>query len=221
MHSSRLNRFAIAFAAALTACTTDAPKTSTDSATVSPTTQTSAATPDTQVATVPPAAPPPAPEPTAPRDTGVIPPLANGWAVRPAGIGPVKAGMSVEAANNALGGTLAIPAKLSECDYVRPKSEPKHLAFMVESGKVSRVEVQPGSTITTAEGAKIGDTEERIKTLYPGVEVRPAKYGTGHTLVMTPKDGGNNRIVFETDGKKVVSYRSGRMPAVEYVEGCG
>jgi hypothetical protein len=40
-------------------------------------------------------------------------------------------------------------------------------------------------------------------------------------MEVTPKNGGNNRIVFETDGKKVVKYRSGRLPAVEYVEGCG
>jgi hypothetical protein len=40
-------------------------------------------------------------------------------------------------------------------------------------------------------------------------------------MEFTPKGGGNNRIVFETDGKKVVKYRSGRLPAVEYVEGCG
>ncbi len=91
-------------------------------------------------------------------------------------------------------------AKLGECGYVRPKSAPKHLAFMVESGRISRVEVQAGSDIGTAEGAKIGDAESRIRTLYPGVEVRPS---------------------FETDGKKVINYRSGTLPAVEYVEGCG
>ena len=28
------------------------------------------------------------------------------------------------------------------------------------------------------------------------------------------------RIIFETDGKRVVKYRAGRGPQVEYVEGC-
>lgn len=144
------------------------------------------------------------------------------WQVTAAGIGDVKAGMSVEEANVVLGGALAVPAKLQECDYIRPKTTPKNLAFMVEKNQISRVEVQPGSNITTAAGAKIGDTEDKIKSLYAGqIEVRPAKYGSGHTLVVTPKNGGNNRIVFETDGKKVTKYRSGRLPAVEYVEGCG
>ncbi len=137
------------------------------------------------------------------------------------GYGNVKAGMTIQEANAALGNSLVIPAKLQECDYVRPRSTPKHLAFMVEKGKISRVDIQPGSDAETASGAKIGDTEERLKSLYPDLVVRPAKYGSGHTLVVTPATGGNTRIVFETDGKKVVKYRAGLLPAVEYVEGCG
>ena len=128
--------------------------------------------------------------------------------------------MSVEEANVILGNTLTIPAKLQECDYVRPKS-PKGVAFMVEKGTISRVDVQPGSAVTTVAGAKIGDSEDHIKSLYPGIDVKPSKYAPGHYMEFTPKSGGNNRIVFETDGKKVVKYRSGRLPAVEYVEGCG
>ena len=173
------------------------------------------ATQDTQKAVVPPAEKEtPAPPPASPAEA------AGKWQVTAAGIGEVKAGMSVKEANAALGNVLVIPAKLQECDYVRPKS-PKNLAFMVEKGEISRVDIQPGSDIATVAGAKIGDGEERIKSLYPGVEVKPAKYAPGHYLEVTPKDGGNNRIVFETDGKKVVKYRSGRLPAVEYVEGCG
>lgn len=159
--------------------------------------------------------PAPAPAPPAPPEE-----KAGQWQVTPAGIGAVKAGMSVEEANVILGNSLTIPAKLQECDYVRPKSQ-NGVALMVEKGEISRVDVQPGSSVATVAGAKIGDSEDRIKTLYPGIEVKPAKYAPGHYMEFTPKDGGNNRIVFETDGKKVVKYRSGRLPAVEYVEGCG
>ena len=130
--------------------------------------------------------------------------------------------MSLDQANVILGNALVIPAKLQECDYVRPGSTLKHVAFMVEKGQISRVEIQEGSDIATAAGAKIGDSEDRINTLYRGqVESRPSKYTSGHTLIVTPENSGNNRIVFETDGKKVLKYRSGRLPAVEYVEGCG
>jgi hypothetical protein len=83
-----------------------------------------------------------------------------------------------------------------------------------------RVEVRRG-TIATSTGARIGDSEDKIKTLYPGqVSVTPHKYTQGgHYLTVTPPSS-TDRIIFETDGKKVVNYRAGQRPQVEYVEGC-
>lgn len=69
----------------------------------------------------------------------------------------------------------------------------------------------------------IGDSEERIKSLYPNrVAVSPHKYTDGHYLTVTPAEKADSayRIIFETDGKKVVHYRAGVRPQVEYVEGC-
>lgn len=198
----------------LAACTTDKSTTSDSGATVA-----ANATEDARKAVIPPAdkeAPPQAP-PQAPPAEPIE--TAGKWQVTAAGIGGVRAGMSLEEANVILDNALTIPRKLQECDYVRPKS-PKGLAFMVEKGEISRLEVRPGSNVATVAGAKIGDSEERIKSLYPGIEVKPHKYTDGHYLEFTPKNGGNNRIVFETDGKKVLRYQSGRLPAVEYVEGC-
>src|SRR5215212_3204380 len=144
---------------------------------------------------------------------------AGEWEVTAAGIGTLRAGMSLDEAKIILHDNLAIPTKLQECDFVRTKTGPKGIMFMVEKGAIARVDVTSGS-VATAEGAKIGDSEERIKSLYPGqVAVQPHKYTEGHYLVITPKGGGDNRIVFDTDGKKVTRYRSGRMPAVQYVEG--
>lgn len=130
--------------------------------------------------------------------------------------------MTLEQANAALGNDLAIPAKLEECDYVRPKSGPKGIAFMVEQRRISRVDVSEGDIATSA-GARIGDSEAKIQSLYPGrVAVQPHKYTDGHYLVVTPASPADSayRIVFETDGSKVLRYRSGRQPAVQYVEGC-
>jgi hypothetical protein len=91
---------------------------------------------------------------------------------------------------------------------------------MIEDGKVVRVEVRRGD-VATSTGARIGDTEARIKTLYPNVSVMPHKYTPGgHYLTFAPASSVDSEIVFETDGKRVVNYRAGLRPQVEYVEGC-
>lgn len=164
--------------------------------------------------------PPPDAAPATPSTSSSGDRKVGDWDVTPAGIGPLRAGMTLAESKTVTHDNLAVPAKTSECDYVRPKSGPKGIAIMFEKGVLSRVDVTVG-TVKTVDGAGIGDSEDRIKSLYPGqVKVTPHKYTDGHYLVVTPAGGGENRIVFETDGKKVTRFRSGREPAVEYVEGC-
>lgn len=80
------------------------------------------------------------------------------------------------------------------------------------------------SRVTSLSGAKIGDTEARIKSLYPGqIEVTPHKYlSNGHYLTFVPKNSQDqaNRLIFETDGSRVTAFRSGKLPEVSWVEGC-
>jgi hypothetical protein len=138
------------------------------------------------------------------------------------GIGPIRAGVTVAEAAQAIGGGFAAPkGGTAGCTYAVLTKAPPGLAVMLEDGKVARVDVRSG-TIATAAGARIGDSEARIKTLYPDrVTITPHKYVRGgHYLTVTPADT-NYRIVFETNGKKVTSYRSGRTPEVEQVEACG
>ena len=144
------------------------------------------------------------------------------WKVNMRGLGPIQAGMTLDEANAASGNRLIIPATLEECDFVRLGKGPDDPLFMVEQRKIARVDVVRSSIITTEAGAKIGDTEDRIKALYPGVATQPHKYTDGHYLVVTPSATADQpyRLIFETDGQKVLRYRSGRMPFVEYVEGC-
>ena len=139
------------------------------------------------------------------------------------GIGPIRSGMTVAEAAKAMGGGFAAPrGGSSGCGYAVMPKAPPGLAVMIEKGKVARVEVRRG-TIPTSAGAKIGDTEARINSLYAGrVTITPHKYTPdGHYLTVTPTDKSPHRIVFETDGKVVTEYRSGSLPAVEYVERCG
>jgi hypothetical protein len=111
-----------------------------------------------------------------------------------------------------------------ECDYflfaddtVRGSAH-----FMVVNGQIARVDLND-SSIATAEGARMGDSEQRIMQLYPGrVTVQPHKYTDGHYLVIRSSDPADtvHHIIFETDGNVVTAFRAGRMPEVKYVEGC-
>ncbi|AVH70982.1 hypothetical protein [Nostoc sp. 'Lobaria pulmonaria (5183) cyanobiont'] len=140
------------------------------------------------------------------------------------GIGTVQVGMTVPQAAKAAGTKLVGDAPNNNCYYVKPQNQPKNLSFMVTKGRISRVDVRQNNQITTLKGAKIGDTEAQIKSLYPGqIKVTPHKYvQNGHYLTFIPKDRGdrNYRLVFETDGKLVTEFRAGKLPEVEYVEGC-
>jgi hypothetical protein len=94
---------------------------------------------------------------------------------------------------------------------------------MVEGGALVRVEVRGGST-PTAGGDRLGDSEAQVQSRYPGmVRVQPHKYEAGHYLVVVPAPPADSlhRLVFETRGGRVVRYRAGLYPPVEYVEGCG
>lgn len=210
-----MNRRVAITAILLTACS-DAPKTAEDSAVAARAVaeQTIA---DQKAALIPKGESASTAAPTAPspeEKTG------GEWDVTFSGIGPLRAGMSLDEAKIVMRDNLDIPAKLEECDMIKTKTGPKGILIMVEKNEVSRVDVTSGA-VATVDGAKIGSTEDQIKSLYPGqVEVQPHKYTSGHYLVVKPKSGGDNRLVFETDGKKVTRYRSGKMPAVQYVEGC-
>jgi hypothetical protein len=143
------------------------------------------------------------------------------------GIGDVPIGLTVSETAKAAGVKLVSlddSSPKESCYYLKPQKTLKDVGFMVIDGRVARVDVWSGSKITTLRGAKIGDSEARIKSLYPGqIKVTPHKYVTsGHYLTFTPKDkaDSNYRVVFETDGKRVTQMRSGKLPEVEYIEGC-
>lgn len=134
----------------------------------------------------------------------------TGWEVGPQAAGPVRFGVT--------------PAEGGDgCHYIVPAGAPTGLRFMAESGRVVRVDVDSAGPATDR-GARVGMTEAEIARLYPeGLRTMPHKYvNGGHYLVFTPPGADSGfRIVFETDGRRVTSYRAGIEPAVEYVERCG
>jgi hypothetical protein len=140
------------------------------------------------------------------------------------GLGQVQIGMQLSEAVN-MGLLSENPNLKPECDYVFPAvgaGIPEGVSVMVVRGKLARIDVDTG-TVTTEEGAKIGDTEDQLRELYDGVEVTPHKYiEKGHYFTVRGDSASAGRaIVFETDGQRVTMFRSGRFPEVGWVEACG
>ena len=169
-----------------------------------------------------PAAPAAAPSPTpaAPADSVVDPAR---WVLRADGVGPVRVGMTVAEANQAVSGGLDRTTGLEQCDYVRPKQGPAGVSLMVVDGRIARVDVRDSARVSTVAGVLPGESEARVREAYPGVRVQPHKYDErGHYMIVIPGAPSDtlHRIVFETDGSKVTSMRGGLFPTVEFVEGC-
>lgn len=139
------------------------------------------------------------------------------------GIGPVRVGMTLaEVARATSSGIHLVGTDSTECSYLNWRDGPPGVLIMAEGGRVVRVDVR-NPAIATPEGIKIGSTEADVQQRYAGhVEVLPHKYADGHYFVVTPRNPVDSdlRMVFETDGRKVETFRGGRVPQVQYVEGC-
>lgn len=148
------------------------------------------------------------------------------WTVSEDGIGPVRAGMTLQETRDLLPGLRTAEGSddlaTAPCTYARSPSLPSGAVLMFENGRIARVDVFTGSS-RTVEGAGIGDTEARLQSLYAArLVTSPHKYtDEGHYMTVQSKTDSTRKIVFETDGYKVLRFRSGRTPAVEYIEGCG
>ncbi len=144
------------------------------------------------------------------------------WTVHTDGVHGALIGMRSSDVRTAIGLAPSSSASKEECEYLDAGVLPVKLFFMLHSDTLVRIDVRD-STVATAEGARIGDTEGRIRTIYgEKVQVEPHKYTgpEGHYLIVAPTGGRNRMIVFETDGDHVTTYRVGREPEVRYVEGC-
>lgn len=140
------------------------------------------------------------------------------------GYGPLRIGMTVANAATALKSPAPSMAGLdTACAYAHIDNAPSGMRIMVTGGTVARIEVD-SSSIATGLGARVGDPESRIHELYGSrVTVQPHKYlPNGRYLIVSSiavADSGL-KLVFESDGTRVTKYRAGRMPEVEWVEGC-
>jgi hypothetical protein len=156
--------------------------------------------------------------------TGVLASEQSKWIVSLGGIGPVRFGMTLAEAANALHDStiLATDARAS-CTYVRPKHFPHGTALMISNGVVVRVDVDSADVITDT-GLGVGDSEVAVLVRNSGrAKIQSNKYRgpLAHDLVVTSTNDPNHLMIFETDGRSIQQYRAGTRAAVELVERCG
>lgn len=142
-----------------------------------------------------------------------------------AGFGPAPFGADEEAVRMAWGKPLeGAPDEAGGCYFLAPAprgAPPFPFAFMFEGGKFARIDVRT-DTILAPGGGKIGLSAEDIARLHPEAQVTPHKYVDGARTLRVKNPAGAAALVFETDAEgRVVAWRIGVPPQVDYVEGCG
>jgi hypothetical protein len=139
------------------------------------------------------------------------------------GIGPIRVGMTFDQAEQAAGIKLRVLDEFTEaCRLAFIAKKPRNLAFMISYRRIVRVEVMSDSAITTVSGIGVGDTEDDVLRVYGDrLKRKPHPYNDkGSYLVYRPAGERRLLLIFETDGRRVTSFRSGVADFVRAIEGC-
>jgi hypothetical protein len=143
------------------------------------------------------------------------------------GLGSVKINMTVAEASG-VAGTPIVPFQPNPnrvCDYYKPANGPEGVSFIVSSGRIATVEIETDKIVTDY-GAKIGDSESLIKSLYPAGQIQTTRLANsekGKSWSVQPSSFAEKdlRLVFvSTNGKTVTRMIAGKVPEVNYIEGC-
>ncbi|MET3119850.1 putative small secreted protein [Undibacterium sp. GrIS 1.8] len=107
----------------------------------------------------------------------------------------------------------------SEC-FEQPLKSNENVLIMFERKRISRIEIL-SPKIKTNKGIEVGHTESQVKDIYGSqVQIEPHKYDdNGHYMIVKSKNE-KSAIVMETDGRRITIIRTGRLPSVQYIEGC-
>ncbi|MDP6974928.1 MAG: hypothetical protein QF575_00020 [Acidimicrobiales bacterium] len=166
-----------------------------------------------------------------PASLGTLPPvdgigapvLDRDSSVTTVGLDTVHFGMTLRAAQLAAGSRFSPASPVGECYLVTPDEAPDGISFWVAGGTIERVDIdEPG--ITTRSGAGIGDSEDRIHDMFGDrIQATALPDGTGNLLAYVPRDESDKdyRVMFQTDGEKVVRFWSGKLPWAGMLEPCG
>ena len=145
------------------------------------------------------------------------------WRVSMDGFGPIRVGMTRAQAERAAGLPLSDDSAVrgAYCYYLDLARSAKGVVFMFTDSRIARIDVQ-ATGYATLSGARIGDSEARLRDLYgERAKFSPHKYlGTNGNYVTVASADHRHAVQFETHHGRVTRYRAGRFPEVGLVEGC-
>jgi hypothetical protein len=147
---------------------------------------------------------------------------AGSWCLGLGALGPLRSGMTAEQALR-LADFAGLERKrpAEQCWYLRHPGD-AGFDLMIIDNHVVRIEIPTGSKLRTLSGARIGTTEDELRTWYgERLQVQPHKYDEkGHTITVRSPDGAQG-LRFETSSGKVTAIQSGPWEHLHYVERCG
>jgi hypothetical protein len=155
---------------------------------------------------------------------GLHAPAPQSWTLAMDGIGPVRVGMAIADVERLVGGTARIERIEPDdrCGYAFVSGVPPGISFMLAGDTVVRANVQEAGILDEA-GLGVGSSEAEVMARRAGkirVEPHPYTGPEGHYLIVDDPARPGFRLIYETDGQRVVTFRAGRLPEVNYIEGC-
>ena len=90
--------------------------------------------------------------------------------------------------------------------------------------KLARIDILAGD-FETQQGIRVGSSEQEVQAAFGGASPLPPRAFIGppyRYLTATPRQEADRdfRLIFESDGAKVVTYRAGKLPEVDFKNGC-
>jgi hypothetical protein len=165
-----------------------------------------------------------------------------------AGAGPVQLGMTVAAAEAALGAKFdPISMPFDEACWITSRADGKDraIAYAIASDKIVRIDIAPEIEkirLRTAAGIGIGSTEAELRRVYPGIKIGRAPYFAEGNEIEDAKTRAEHGITepepspefraqiespdhqrgmyFDTKDGKVIALATGFKPAIDDMEIC-
>lgn len=143
------------------------------------------------------------------------------------GYGLVQLGMSLSDAYAALGleqfersDVSGFSVSDSACLPVAPAGGELGIEFLFVRGHIARIDINRRG-IQTTDGLQIGSAAQEIERRFPGrVRIERHMYEEGAYYYIVDPTYSENEFVFEVKNGRVIRYRVGSLPAVEWVERC-